>query len=105
MEYLNKVELRGRVTNIRTERYGDSSMTRMCVATNYVYKDGQGVAVIETQHHNVVAWNIKGVDEIGKGTAVRVEGRLRYQTYTGVDGVERTGVDVYASKVEIINEK
>ena len=97
MEYLNKVELRGRVTNIRT----DSSMTRMCVATNYVYKDGQGVAVIETQHHNVVAWNIK----IGKGTAVRVEGRLRYQTYTGVDGVERTGVDVYASKVEIINEK
>ena len=107
MEQLNRIELRGVVGSIRTQTFSDNVMARMTVATNYAYKDKEGAAVIDTSWHNVVAWegkNIHGLVDITRGTKIYVVGRLRYQKYTGSDGVERLSTDIVASKVAVIDD-
>lgn len=108
MEFLNKVELRGIVGNIRVQEYGDSKLARIAVATNYAYKDRDGGVVLDTSWHNVIAWegrNIQCLNQIQKGTPVCVEGRIRYQKYTDFQGVEHDTTEIIASKVEIVNKK
>ena len=108
MEFLNKVELRGHVGNIRVQEYGDSKLARIAVATNYTYRDRDDGVVIDTSWHNVIAWegrNIQCLDLIQKGTPVYVEGRIRYQKYTDVHGVEHNTTEIIANKVEIVYGK
>ena len=107
MEQLNRVELRGVVGNVRVYPFEESRMARIGLATNYAFKDRSGMAVIDTSWHNVIAWEgrtVQELDRIGKGTKLRVVGRIRYQKYTGVDGEERIGTDIVASLIEIIEE-
>jgi single-strand DNA-binding protein len=107
MEQLNRVELRGIVGSVRIQTYDESKMARIGLATNFAYKDREGTAVIDTSWHNVIAWegrNIQGLDKIGKGTKLHVLGRIRYQNYTGVDGIDRTGTDILASQIKIIDD-
>ena len=107
MEQLNKIELRGVVGSVRLQTYEDSRMARINLATNYAYKDREGTAVIDTTWHNVVAWegrNIQGLERINKGTKLYVCGRLRYQKYIGVDGVDRIATDVLANRLAIIED-
>lgn len=108
MEYLNKVEIVGVVGNVRVQTYDDSRMARMSVATNRAYKSRDGQAVIDTDWHQVIVWegrNITGLDRLERGSKVHVFGRLRYQKYTGHDGIERTAVEILANKVEILGVK
>ena len=107
MEQLNKVELKGIVGNVRVQTFDESRMARIGLATNYAYKDREGVAVIDTSWHNVIAWegrNIPSLENIGKGTKLHVLGRIRYQNYTGVDGIDRTSTDIVASHIKIIED-
>ena len=107
MEPLNKIELRGVVGSVRFQTYEDSRMARINLATNYAYKDRDGAAVIDTSWHNVTAWegrNIHGLDRITKGSKLHVIGRLRYQKYTGVDGVDRIATDILANRLAIIED-
>jgi len=107
MEQLNRIELRGVVGSIRMQTFSENVMARMTVATNYAYKDRDGAAVIDTSWHNVVAWegkNIHGLDKIERGTKIYVAGRLRYQKYTGADGVERVSTDIVANKITVIDD-
>jgi single-strand DNA-binding protein len=107
MEQLNKVELKGVVGNVRIQTYDENRMARIGLATNYAYKDREGTAVIDTSWHNVIAWegrNIQGLEKIGKGTKLHVIGRIRYQNYTGVDGIDRVGTDILANQIQIIDD-
>ena len=107
MEQLNRIELRGVVGGVRLQTFEDTRMARISLATNYAYKDRDGVAVIDTSWHNVVAWegrNIHDLDKITKGTRLQVTGRVRYQKYTGVDGVDRIATDILANKMAIVND-
>ncbi len=108
MEQLNRVELRGIVGNVRVQEYDGAKMARISLATNYGYKGRDGAVVIDTSWHNVIAWegrNIQGLEKIAKGTKLHVLGRVRYQNYMGVDGVDRVATEIIASEVEIIHEK
>jgi len=108
MQQLNKIELKGIVGNIRIQEFDGNRMARIGLATNYAYRDRNGAAVIDTSWHNIIAWegrNIKDLDKIAKHTKLHVIGRIRYQNYTGVDGVNRIGVDIVASHVEIIQDE
>lgn len=109
MEQLNKIELRGNVGSVRVRDTATGQFVRFSVATNYVFKDKGGAAVIETTWHNVVAWNGKGMSEdlarIEKGMGVYVVGRLRTQKYTGSDGAEHTAYEVVARTVEIVRDE
>ena len=107
MEQLNRIELKGVVGSIRVQDFDENRMARITMATNYAYKDREGSAVIDTSWHNIVAWegrNITGLDTIAKGTKLHVVGRLRYQKYTGLDGVDRIATDILASRLSVIND-
>ncbi len=108
MQQLNRIELKGIVGNIRIQESDGNRMARIGLATNYAYKDRNGTAVVDTSWHNITAWedqNIKDLDKIAKYTKLHVIGRIRYQSYTGVDGVNRVGVDIVASHVKIIQDE
>ena len=48
MEQLNKLELRGNVGFSRVQVFNSRKVARFSVATNYAYKDRDGMPVIET---------------------------------------------------------
>lgn len=107
MEQLNKIELKGNVGNVRVQTVGENEVIHFSVATNYAYKGKDGMPVIETTWHNVVAWNGKGMPDfkkIDKGTPVHVCGRIRQQKYTASDGTERQSFEVLANRLSIMND-
>lgn len=106
MEQLNKIELRGVVGSIRTQSFAQNTVARLTLVTNFAYKDKEGSAVIDTSWHNIVAWDNKFMPDfatITKGSKLYVTGRIRYQKYTGVDGVERISTEVVANKMVVID--
>ena len=108
MEQLNKVELRGVVGSVRIQTYDENKMARISLATNFAYKDRDGTAVIDTSWHHVVAWegrNILNLDKIAKGTRLWVTGRIRYQNYTGLDGVDRVATDILANRLTVLDDE
>jgi len=100
--------LLGIVGNVRLQRIGDRKMARFTVVTNRAYKNKEGAPVIETQWHNVTAFegkNVCDLESIAKGCAVHVWGRLQVQRVSTVDGIDRTYVDVICNKLNIIPEE
>ena len=104
MECLNKVELIGTVGNVRISEVSDSTLVKFAVATNYCYKSKDGCAVIETTWHYCSAWtcNLPNAAELAKGSKVHLFGRIRTNNYIGVDGVERTAIEILVNKLDII---
>lgn len=108
MEQLNRIELRGAVGSVKTQTFSDKVMARFTLATNYAYKDKEGAAVIDTSWHNVVVWegnSIADVNKIVKGAKAYVQGRVRYNRYTGSDGLERVTTEIMANRVVILDEQ
>ena len=106
MEQINRIEVRGLVGMVKLQEVGERKVARFTVATSYAYEKG-GSAVIDTQWHNVSAWegkNINCIDKLKKGDKVYVLGRIKYPKFTGSDGVERTISEIQASKVSIIDD-
>ena len=108
MEELNRIELRGWVGSVSIIVVGDTRVAHFSVATNLVYKGGNGEPVIETTWHNVTAWeknkDIVPLDSIRKGDAIHIIGRVRRQDFVASDGTERYSYEVLASKVETVPE-
>ncbi|MCR5326245.1 MAG: single-stranded DNA-binding protein [Bacteroidales bacterium] len=107
MEQINRIELVGIVGSVRIQHFGDKQMAKFTVVTNRAYKNREGVPVIEATWHNVAAFEgkyVQDIDKIEKGKPVKVQGRLQVQRYTGVDGIERTAVDVICSRLTVLPE-
>jgi len=108
MEYLNKIEIRGVVGRAETSTYGDSRVCKFSVATDYSYRDRENTPIIETTWFTVNAWegrNTPDLDQIQKGTWIKVTGRIRTNKFIGQDGFERNAWDIQAGKVEILTRE
>jgi single-strand DNA-binding protein len=99
MRSVNKVILLGNLTRDpelkQTE--GKKPVCIFGLATNRTWTSYTGEKREETMFHRVIAWeNWAKVCQqyLKKGRKVYVEGRLQSYTYTGQDGIERTGVEV-----------
>ena len=95
----------GVVGSVRQQRINDRKMAKFTMVTNRAYKNKEGEPVIETQWHNVTAFegkNVQELEKVEKGCAVHGWGRLQVQKYTGIDGVDRTAVDVICTKLVIL---
>lgn len=104
MEQLNKIELRGNIGNVKVSEVGTTRVANFSLATNYLYKNKDGEAVVETTWHNIVAWAGKGMpgfDKLQKGVQAYICGRVRTSRFTGSDGTERQIYEIVASKVQI----
>ena len=108
MEHINRIELQGRVGNVRTNVVGETKVANFSLATDHLYKGRDGSAISETTWHNIVAWsgrNMPDLNRICKGTAVHVIGRVRANRYTSADGTERLFYEILAGKIKILEEE
>ena len=103
-EFLNRVELRGRVGHDpRITNVGESQVARFSLATNEAFRGKNGELREEVTWHNITAWagrNIMDFKDIRKGLFVALTGRLRNTRFTGNDGNERYIVEIVAGKLE-----
>lgn len=107
---INRIEIQGTVGNVRVFSYEDRQNITFSVVTNYVYKGKDNVPVFETMWFNVTAWEGKSISPdvlagIGKGSDVRVLGRLRERDYTASDGSVKHVTEVVATQVELVDMK
>ena len=107
MEHINRIELQGRVGNVRTNEHNGTRVANFSLATDLLYRTKDGNAVSETTWHNIVAWESKdtpNVHEICVGMPLNVTGRLRTSRYTTADGTEKIFYEVLASRIRIVEE-
>jgi len=90
----NKVQLignLGQLPEIRTTENG-KKLARFSIATNDVYRNGNGERVKETIWHTVIAWGkLADIAEkfLTKGKEVAVSGKLVHRNYTDKNGIKR----------------
>jgi single-strand DNA-binding protein len=101
---LNQILLIGRAGTEPQMRYTPSgtAVTDFRLAVNNPSRDSSGEWQDNTEWFTVTAWDrqAESVNQyLAKGRRVFVEGRLSTNTFTGNDGVQRTSLEVRASRV------
>lgn len=104
---INKVILVGNLGNDPDTKYTQAGMaiTRISLATTSVRKDRDGNQQERTEWHRVVFFGKLGEiagEYLRKGSSVYVEGELRYDKYTGQDGVEKYTTDIVANEMQML---
>ncbi|MDR1076392.1 MAG: single-stranded DNA-binding protein [Xanthomonadaceae bacterium] len=104
---INKVILVGNLGNDPDVKYTQSGMavTRISLATTSVRKDRDGNTQERTEWHRVVFFGKLGEiagEYLRKGSQVYVEGSIRYDKYTGQDGVEKYSTDIIADEMQML---
>jgi single-strand DNA-binding protein len=107
MRGVNKVILVGNLGNDPDVKYtqGGMAITRISLATTSVRKDKDGNQQERTEWHRVVFFGKLGEiagEYLRKGSSVYVEGSLRYDKYTGQDGVEKYSTDIIADEMQML---
>ncbi len=106
---INKIELQGCIGSVNVNTISGKNVARISVATNYIYKDKEGTAVIETTWHSISAWEngrgIKNLETLKKGDCVHVRGRVRTVKYTDSENVERTSYEVAATSIHLVKNE
>lgn len=98
-EYINKIELQGRVGNVRSNNINGRQVQNFSLVTEYAFKKKDGSFYNEATWHQVSAWEKQ---EVQQGDLVRVQGRLRCVKYTGADGTDKIMTEVVANEVELV---
>jgi single-strand DNA-binding protein len=106
---INKVTLVGYLggdPETRTLENG-TPVGRFSLATSDAYKDKEGNWQNTTEWHNVVVWRelSERCQKLTKGQLVYVEGKISSRKYTDKDGVERTGFDIVANAVRLLEKR
>ncbi|QYW06366.1 ssDNA binding protein [Xanthomonas phage HXX_Dennis] len=104
---INKVILVGNLGNDPDVKYtqGGMCITRISLATTSVRKARDGEMQERTEWHRVVFFGKLGEiagEYLRKGSSVYVEGALRYDKYTGQDGVEKYTTDIVADEMQML---
>ena len=104
---INKVILVGNLGNDPETKYtqGGMAVTKASLATTSVRKDKEGNTQERTEWHRVNFFGKLGEiagEYLRKGSQVYVEGSIRYDKYTGQDGVERYFTDIIADEMQML---
>lgn len=103
-EYVNKIELAGRIGSVRKNTISDTEHARFSLCTVRTYHDDEYPAV-ETSWHDCHAFASDGIDltKIEKGGWIHIIGRLKYMRYVDINNVEKQMTDIFVTK--IINDE
>ena len=104
---INKVILVGNLGDDPETKYtqGGMAVTKARLATTSVRKDRDGNQQERTEWHRVTFFGKLGEiagEYLRKGSQVYVEGSIRYDKYTGQDGVERYSTDIIADEMQML---
>ncbi len=107
---VNKAILVGNLGNDPEVKYtqGGMAITKISLATTSVRKDKDGNQQEQTQWHRVTFFGKLGEiagEYLKKGSQVYVEGEIRYDKYTGQDGVEKYFTDIVANEMQMLGGK
>ena len=104
---VNKVILVGNLGNDPETKYtqGGMAVTKISLATTSVRKSKEGESIERTEWHRVTFFGklaeIAG-EYLKKGSQVYVEGAIRYEKFTGQDGVEKYYTEITADEMQIL---
>jgi single-strand DNA-binding protein len=106
----NKVQLIGNLGNNPEIITLDSGkkLAKFSIATNESYKNAQGEKVVDTQWHNVVAWNKTAeiVEQyLEKGKEIAIEGKLTTRSYDDKEGNKRYVTEVVCNELLMLGSK
>lgn len=109
MEYLNRIELRGKIGHVKTNIIGEIKVTNFSLVTECMTQSNlTGIPTMETTWHQITAWEGTQIDpnihNANKNTPVYVKGRLRVALYTDAEGREQRYYEVLASELKVIDE-
>ena len=104
---INKVILVGNLGNDPEMKYtqGGMAVCSLSLATTSVRKDKDGNQVEKTEWHRVKLFGKLGEiagEYLRKGRQVYIEGSIRYDKFTGQDGVEKYFTDIVADEMQML---
>lgn len=104
---VNKVILVGNLGNDPATKYtqGGMAVTKVSLATSSERKDKDGNKIEKTEWHRVTFFGKLGEiagEYLKKGTQVYVEGSIKYDKFTGTDGVEKYTTDIIADEMHML---
>ena len=104
---VNKVILVGNLGNDPEVKYtqGGMAITSLSLATTSVRKDKEGNQQERTEWHRVKLFGKLGEiagEYLKKGRQVYIEGSIRYDKFTGTDGVEKYFTDIVADEMQML---
>jgi single-strand DNA-binding protein len=104
---VNKVILLGNLGNDPDVKYtqGGMAITTLSLATTSVRKDRDGNTQEKTEWHRVKLFGKLGEiagEYLKKGRQVYIEGSIRYDKFTGQDGVEKYFTDIVADEMQML---
>lgn len=107
---INKVILVGNLGNDPETRYtqGGMAITKISLATTSVRKDKEGNTQERTEWHRVTFFGKLGEiagEYLRKGSQCYIEGSIRYDKYTGQDGVEKYSTDIIADEMQMLGSR
>ncbi len=107
---VNKVILVGNLGNDPETKYtqGGMAVTKVSLATTSTRKDKEGNIQERTDWHRVTFFGKLGEiagEYLRKGSQVYVEGSIRYDKYTGQDGVERYSTDIIGDDMQMMGSR
>jgi len=103
--YINKVFLFGNLTRdpeLRSLPSGNSVVS-FGIATNRVYKDGNGQKQEQVEFHNIVVFGRQAEivsQYLKKGSSAFIEGRLQTRSWEGQDGVKKYRTEIVSERVQ-----
>ena len=104
---INKIIIVGNLGNDPEVKYsaGGTAVTKCSIATSSNWKDKDGNQQERTEWHRVTFFGKLGEiagEYLRKGSQVYIEGSIRYDKYTGQDGVERYTTDIIADQMQMV---
>ncbi|MGH6717918.1 MAG: single-stranded DNA-binding protein [Alphaproteobacteria bacterium] len=104
---VNKVILVGNLGNDPEVKYtqGGMAITTLSLATSSQWKDKDGNQQEKTEWHRVKLFGKLGEiagEYLKKGRQVYIEGSIRYDKFTGQDGVEKYFTDIVADEMQML---
>ena len=104
---VNKVILVGNLGNDPEVKYtqGGMAVCTLSLATTSVRKDRDGNTQEKTEWHRVKLFGKLGEiagEYLKKGRQVYIEGSIRYDKFTGQDGVEKYFTDIVADEMQML---
>ncbi len=107
---VNKVILIGNLGNDPETKYtqGGMAVCSISLATTSVRKDKDGNNQERTEWHRVKFFGKVAeiaAEYLRKGGQCYIEGSIRYDKYTGKDGVERYSTDIIADHLQLLGGK
>jgi single-strand DNA-binding protein len=104
---INRVILLGNLTRDAEATTGPATtLARMRIVTNAVWRDAEGNRQESAEFHNVVAFGKLGeicASYCLKGRRVYIEGRLRTREYEGGDGLRRHSTEIVAETMKLLD--